>query len=240
MIRSCSKSDDWASPWEQKNRCTVEYLPNLKVMLATDQLFDMSTIVDPGYVISLIRKFHQIDDKDGLQGLDLSAVEVPRRGWQQEKRPGKSAIREEKKPILNFFKASTLISNKQRLKPNYLSKLCCNFSLSATQSMVFFCIPISTLCQVFTLDRTLLGNPTTLIAAKSSAATPSTSGGAAPSSSHIRQEENPLVISESLSTLNLIRPSPSILASSHTWVVQPITRFPLTRPESSNGGRSVA
>ncbi|VFQ88118.1 unnamed protein product [Cuscuta campestris] len=44
-------------------RCTAEYLPNLKVILAT-QLFDMSTILDPGYVISLIRKFLQIDNKD--------------------------------------------------------------------------------------------------------------------------------------------------------------------------------
>ncbi|KAK2985736.1 hypothetical protein RJ640_016049 [Escallonia rubra] len=83
------------------------------------------------------------------------------------------------------------------------------------------------------------GNPT-FISTKSSLLTASTSSGAAPSNIRIKQEENPFVISESLSTLNLITRPTSILTSSHTWAVQPITRFASTRPDSSNSGSRPA
>ncbi|KAK3005263.1 hypothetical protein RJ639_017029 [Escallonia herrerae] len=106
-----------------------------------------------------------------------------------------------------------------------------------SKSLVLLCILINTLCHVFTLE--LAGNPT-FISTKSSLLTASTSSGAAPSNIQIKQEQNPFVISESLSTLNLITRPTSILTSSHTCAVQPITRFASTRPDSSNSGRRPA
>ncbi|VFQ96536.1 unnamed protein product [Cuscuta campestris] len=55
------------SPSEDKHGAEQESLPSLShhPPPPSDELFDISTTVDPGYVISLIRKLLPIDDKDG-------------------------------------------------------------------------------------------------------------------------------------------------------------------------------
>ncbi|EOY00668.1 Uncharacterized protein TCM_010588 [Theobroma cacao] len=74
---------------------------------------------------------------------------------------------------------------------------------------------IKTFCHVFTLDWAFPWTPT-FNSTKSSALTSTTSSGSAPSIIHMRHEQNPFVISESLSARNLTFPFWSILASSHT------------------------
>uniref|UniRef100_A0A7C8YQT8 Uncharacterized protein n=1 Tax=Opuntia streptacantha TaxID=393608 RepID=A0A7C8YQT8_OPUST len=110
-------------------------------------------------------------------------------------------------------------------------------SLRAAKLLVLSRILINTLCQLFTLDRT--GRPT-FMSVKSSAFTFRTSSGYAPSSKKIKHEQNPLVISESLSAPNLILPYSSISTSSHTWAAQPGTRFSGARVDSPSRGRTVA
>lgn len=112
---------------------------------------------------------------------------------------------------------------------------------SATRASVRFCIVVNMLCQAFTLECALTPTPTpTFISIKSSAFILNTSSGEAPSKIQIKQEQNPFVISESLSTANLAPPNSSKLTSSHTSAVHPGTRFAGTRDDSSNGGRSAA
>ncbi|KAB2031882.1 hypothetical protein ES319_D05G334400v1 [Gossypium barbadense] len=106
--------------------------------------------------------------------------------------------------------------------------------LSATSAAVLSRMLINTFCHVFTLDWTFPWTPT-FSSTNSSAVTPTTSSGSAPSITHIRHEQKPLLISESLSARNQTFPFLSIPASSHTWAVQPLTRFSGSRADSSNG-----
>uniref|UniRef100_A0A7C9EFC1 Uncharacterized protein n=1 Tax=Opuntia streptacantha TaxID=393608 RepID=A0A7C9EFC1_OPUST len=108
-------------------------------------------------------------------------------------------------------------------------------SFSATKALVFFCILINTLYQVFARDMAF-PIPPTFNAAKSSVVNFRTSSGVAPSKIQTKHPQNPRVTSESLSAQNLTLPVSSILASTHTCAVHPITRFLAVRLDSANGG----